>query len=164
MITLLTAITMVLAQGEDDAMYKLVKEGPVASLSTNFKGTPFGSLTPYALDDKGRPIIFISDLAQHTENLQKKSKASLMIHKVDKEDVYSSPRIIFVGRMVKVPDKEREAVAKVYLKRNPQAEQIIEFGDFNFYRMEITTIHYYGGFADSNWITPEDYYKGFKKK
>jgi len=158
-------LALVMACQEEPTMYDLVKGGEVASLSTNFKGTPFGSLAPYAIDEKGLPFVFLSDIAQHSENLKKNKKASLMIHKIDKDDLFSSPRIIFVGKLVKVPDKERAAYAKIYLKRNPQAEQIIDFGDFNFYRLvELRTIHYYGGFADSNWIEPADYFKGYKKK
>jgi heme iron utilization protein len=144
---------------QDDNMHALIREGQIASLSTDFKKTPFGSLVPYAIDTQGNPIVFLSDLAQHTENLKKNPKCSLMVHKIDKDDVFSSPRITFVGKLVKVPDKEREAAAKIYLKKNPQAEQIIDFGDFNFYRFEIRTIHYIGGFGDINWITPEEYRK-----
>ncbi len=144
-------------------MYNLVKNEKVATLSSDFKGTPFGSLIVYALDDKGVPFVFISDLAQHTKNLKKNDKCSLMVMKVDKDDVSNSARITFAGKLVKVTDaKERKKLRAIYLKANPNTEQYIDFEDFNFYKMEASQIQYIGGFGDINWVDPKDYVKGYK--
>lgn len=152
---------LVLSMAGDEPMHKLVDEVKVATLSTDFKGTPFGSLVAYSIDAKGRPYIFVSDMAVHTKNIKKNSKVSLMVYKEDKDDLFNSSRITFVGKMVKVDDKEREALKKEYLKRHPSAEQFIDFGDFNFYRLEIERIHCIGGFGDIGWVEPGEWAKSW---
>jgi hypothetical protein len=42
-------------------------------------GFPFGSVVPYCLDAQGWPLILISRIAQHTHNLQKDPKCSLLV-------------------------------------------------------------------------------------
>ena len=44
--------------------------GSLSTLSRKQPGFPFGSVTPYGLDDEGRPIFLISTMAMHTQNLQ----------------------------------------------------------------------------------------------
>lgn len=147
-----------------DPMYDLVKNEKVATLSSSYKGTPFGSLIVYAIDTDGIPFIFISDLAQHTKNLTKQPKCSLMVSKIDKEDVSNSARITFAGKMKKVTDeKEWKRLREIYLKANPNSETFIDFGDFNFYKLDVKEIQYIGGFGDINWVDPKDYVKGYKK-
>jgi len=42
------------------------------ALSTDYKGTPFGSLVPYAVDAEERPYIFVSDITnKEREELHK---------------------------------------------------------------------------------------------
>ncbi len=51
----------------------LVYLGRIGSLSTISRkqpGFPFGSVMPYGLDSRGRPIFLISTMAMHTQNLQ----------------------------------------------------------------------------------------------
>ncbi len=145
-------------------MIDLVKENRVATLSTDFDGIPFGTLTPCGVDEKGYPFVYLSDLAQHSKNIDKNAKGSIMIAKIDKEDVFNSARITFAGKLVLVTDaKERKKLENIYLKANPEAELFIEFEDFNFYKIEPTHIHYIGGFGDINWVEPKKYLQAFRK-
>ena len=59
----------------------LVYLGRIGSLSTISRkqpGFPFGSVMPYGLDERGRPIFLISTMAMHTQNLQADPRASLL--------------------------------------------------------------------------------------
>lgn len=154
---LLPILTIAMMQ-VDDSMYKLISAERMGTLSTSLKGTPYGSLTPFMTDKKGNPILFLSDLAQHTENIGKDKRCSLMIHRIDKDDIFNSPRVTFVGKMTKITDnKEREELAKMYLRKHPEAKDFIDFEDFNFYRLIIDRIHYIGGFGDINWVDADEY-------
>src|ERR1700727_3543659 len=56
--------------------------GPIGSLSTislKQPGFPFGSVMPYGLDERGRPILLISTMAMHTQNLHSDPRASLLV-------------------------------------------------------------------------------------
>jgi putative heme iron utilization protein len=147
----------------DQALIDLAKGGTIATLSSDYKGTPFGTPAPYALDSEGRPVIFLSNLAIHTKNLAKNPKCSIMVLKEDKEDPFNSARVTFIGKIVKVGKDERAAYKKLFLAKQKAAEDFIDFGDFNFYRLEIESIFYVGGFGDIQWIEPKDYVKGIKK-
>lgn len=144
---------------ENDPMVDLVKETKIAVLSSDYKGTPFGSLTPYALDDNGNPIIYVSDLAVHTSNINKNPKSSITISKIDTDNVFNSARITILGKMKKV---DNENIKKTYFAKYKEAESFARFADFSFYVMEIESIYYVGGFGDINWIDVDDYRKAFK--
>jgi hypothetical protein len=144
-------------------MIDLVKEGKVATLSTTYDKVAFGSLSPYVLDSKGNPVIFVSDMALHTKNLKKDPKCSLMIAKLSKDDIFNSARITFVGKMVKVPDKELDVIRKIYLEKYPAAKNFVELEDFAFYRLEIDKIYWVGGFGDIEWIDVKEYLENFNE-
>ena len=156
-------IAMVLLSA-DNQMYKLIESSKTAALGSMQKDTPFISLVPYAIDKTGNPIIFISDMAVHTKNLQKTASCSLMMSKENKEDVFNSQRVTFLGKMEKVPEKEIEEVKKAYLEKYPDQEYLMELDDFAFYRMKITKIYYVGGFGDINWIAIDEYLKHWNKE
>lgn len=138
----------------------LIQNSQIAALSTDYKGTPFGSLIPYTLDKHGNPVVFISKLALHTKNLSKNPKCSLMISRVNK-NVFNSSRVTFVGKMIKIPDDELKDIRKNYLSKYNMANDFIDFEDFGFYRLEIDKIYWVGGFGDIEWIDVEEYHKHF---
>lgn len=146
-----------------DPMIDLVKEGKISTLSTTYDKVAFGSLVPYALDSKGSPVIFVSDLAIHTKNIKKDSKCSLMIAKISEDDIFNSSRITFIGKMVKVPEKELPEIKKIYLEKHESVKGFIDFKDFVFYRLEIDKIYWVGGFGDISWVELQDYQKNFTK-
>jgi len=53
--------------------------GMLATLSRRHPGHPFASVMPYALDGAGRPLVLISSMAMHTQNLQVDPRASLLV-------------------------------------------------------------------------------------
>ena len=57
----------------------LGRTGALATLSRKHPGYPFASVMPYALDEHGQPIVLISAMAMHTQNLQADPRASLLV-------------------------------------------------------------------------------------
>src|SRR5207253_10813924 len=49
------------------------------SSDLRYLGHPFASVMPYALDGAGRPVVLISSMAMHTQNLQADPRASLLV-------------------------------------------------------------------------------------
>lgn len=144
---------------QDSTQIKLIKNTPHAVLSTIKDDTPFNSITTYALDADGNPIIFISDLAVHTENITNNPKCSLIaVGKGD--DIFDTPRFTWIGEMkLTKEDKDKKA----YLAKYPDYEYLTEFEDFHFYKLEIKKCYYVPGFGGGEWYTPEEYQKLFKK-
>ena len=51
--------------------------GSLSTLSRKQPGFPFGSVMPYGLDERGRPLFLISTMAMHTQNLHADPRAKL---------------------------------------------------------------------------------------
>lgn len=64
-------------------------------------------------------------------------------------------RVSFVGEIKKVPDNEAAAARETYLAKHP-GHFWVDFGDFDFFRMEnIKAVRYNGGFARFGALEPE---------
>ncbi len=134
--------------------------GTLSTLSEKHPDWPFGSLMPYGLDGKGRPIFLISTMAMHTHNIERDPRVSLFISQTDsKGDPLDASRVTLMGRALKVPEEELGKVRELYLSRYRNASYWVDFDDFFFYRMEIEDIYFVGGFGAMGWIIKEDYYK-----
>ena len=132
--------------------------GLIGSLSTHsqkFLGFPFGSMMPYAADDLGRPIFFISSMAMHTQNLRQDPHASLLIVQPDVTgDPLGAARLTLLGDVTEVPAAE---VRELYLSRYENAKFWQDYTDFAYYRLQVAAVYFIGGFGVMGWISSEDY-------
>ncbi len=136
------------------------RAGTLSTLSAVHPDWPFGSLMPYGLDEKGRPLFLISTMAMHTHNLIRDPKASLFVSQTDsKGDPLDASRVTLMGETTKVPEDELSKVRELYLTRYQNASYWVDFDDFSFYRMEVKDIYFVGGFGAMGWVTTEDYSK-----
>jgi len=132
--------------------------GLIGSLSTHsqkFPGFPFGSMMPYAADDLGRPIFFISSMAMHTQNLRQDPHASLLITQPDASgDPLGAARLTLLGEVTEAPSAE---VRELYLSRHASAKFWQDYSDFRYYRLQVASLYFIGGFGVMGWISAEDY-------
>lgn len=140
-----------------EARALLAKErvGTLSTQSVAMPGYPFGSLTPYALDAQGRPLILISALSQHTLNIRANPRVSLLVYDTAHPDVHDAPRLTWVGRAVPVPPGDPQPKAR-YLQRFPEAKRFFQAHDFTLYTLTPVRGYYIGGFGRIFWIEPED--------
>jgi putative heme iron utilization protein len=139
----------------------LVHVGRIGSLSTlslKQPGFPFGSVMPYGLDERGRPIFLVSTMAMHTQNLKADPRASLLVTQPDASgDPLGASRVSLLGQVTRVPEDEVAEARRLYLARYPNSRNWVEFDDFFFYRMAVVDIYYVGGFGVMGWLTAADY-------
>ena len=132
--------------------------GSLSTLSAQHLNYPFGSVTPYGLDNAGRPTFLISRLAMHTQNLLRDPRASLLVTELDAErDPLGTARVTLMGTVHPVSQKDDTQVRESYLARHEDARFWVDFGDFSFYRMEVTNTYFVGGFGLMGWISARDY-------
>ena len=132
--------------------------GTLSTLSRKQPGFPFGSLMPYALDDRGYPIFLVSTMAMHTQNLQADPRASLFVAEPHASgDPLGASRVTLIGNVCKAPDTELVGTRDVYLKRYPDSKYWVDFDDFFFYRMDVLDVYYVGGFGVMGWVAASDY-------
>ena len=120
----------------------------LSTLSHKHPDWPFGSVMPYGLDEAGRPTFLISALAMHTQHLQRDPRASLLITQSDAEaDPLGAARLTLMGTVTPVLEEDRKSIRERYLARHAEAKSWVDFGDFAFYRMDITDSYFVGGFG-----------------
>ncbi|MGH7386639.1 MAG: pyridoxamine 5'-phosphate oxidase family protein, partial [Candidatus Rokuibacteriota bacterium] len=81
--------------------------GALGTLSRRHPGHPFVSVMPYAPDDRGRPLLLISTLAMHTQNLEADPRASLLVAQAGAgEDPLALARVTLMGRAHRLAEGE----------------------------------------------------------
>jgi hypothetical protein len=130
----------------------------LSTLSRKQPGFPFGSLMPYALDEAGRPLFLISNMAMHTQNIKADPRASLFVTQPAADgDPLGAARATLIGNILQIPEEEKATVRELYLARHENSRYWVDFADFSFFRMEILDLYYVGGFGVMGWVTAADY-------
>ena len=139
----------------------LLSLASLATLSTQSRkhpGFPFGSLMPFALDLQGRPLLLISNMAMHTQNLRAEPRASLFVTNAGNEDdPLGAARATLVGEAFPVPEPDIGSAREQYLAQHPGSSYWIDFTDFSMFRFEPVDFYYVGGFGVMGWVNAEDY-------
>jgi putative heme iron utilization protein len=137
----------------------LGRVGSLSTLSRKQPGFPFGSVMPYAADERGRPIFLISTMAMHTQNLLADPHASLLVTQPDAgSDPLGASRVTLLGSAQAVGEAEVAEARKLYLARYENSKYWVDYEDFSFYRMEVVDVYYVGGFGMMGWISAPDYH------
>jgi heme iron utilization protein len=132
--------------------------GSLSTVSRKQPGFPFGSVMPYGLDERGRPIFLISTMAMHTQNLRADPRASLLVTQADGDgDPLGASRVTLIGNVQTIPDDEVAAARELYLQRYANSKYWVDFDDFSFYRMHVIDVYYVGGFGVMGWVQASDY-------
>src|SRR5512134_2734557 len=131
--------------------------GTLATLSRKHPGHPFASVMPYALDEAGRPLVLISSMAMHTQNLAADPRASLLVTQPTAGDPLAAGRLTLLGEMRTVHEDEVGGVRAAYLARHPNAAYWVEFDDFGFWRLHLIDLYFVGGFGAMDWVSADDY-------
>ena len=143
------------AEVAKNARELLLKEyrGVLSTHSKAMPGFPFGSVVPYCLDDQGRALILISRIAQHTHNLQKDPKCSLLVGEREAADVQAVGRLTYLAEAQKLSDCEAiEAAAERYYRYFPDSQNYHQAHDFDFWVLNPVRHRYIGGFGAIHWL------------
>lgn len=125
----------------------LVRRGRKAFLGTLDKttGHPHVSLVTVGTEPDGSPVLLISRLAVHTQNLMADPRCSLLFDGTDeKGDPLAGGRVTVIGT---AQPTTSESARRRFLERHPEARGYASFADFSFYALKIERAHYIGGFG-----------------
>ncbi len=145
-----------------DALKLILTEsnGVLSTHSLELEGYPFGSITPYCLDDNFSPIILVSGIAQHTHNMDANPKVSLTITESSQEaQKQNLGRLTFVADANRIDNQSEDYknVSQIYLRYFPAAKHYFEAHDFYFYRLNFVRARFIKGFGKIFWIEKEDW-------
>lgn len=117
-------------------------------------GSPYVSLVLVATDGAGAPVLLLSKLAEHTKNLNKCTRASLLFDDTGEiDDALTGGRLSVTGRLEMTSAPE---CARRFLARHEEATLYAEFGDFSYYKLEIERGHYVAGFGAIHGLERDD--------
>ena len=131
------------------------RTGALATLTVE-GGVPFGSVVAYAVDDLGRPLLCLSDLAEHSRNLAADPRASLMAAATGEGDPLALARVTVLGAVTELHDDARAAALHTYRERHPGAFYAT-FDDFRLYRLDVDSVRYVGGFGRMSWVSADEH-------
>lgn len=138
-----------------------MKSATFCTACKNQDGAPFGSHVDYILDEKGWPVLLLSDQALHTKNVEALPTASLYAQlTADSGGIKASmPRVTIMGTMVPVQDQdELFSFRSAYSVAHSYATQLVESDKFKFVKLKPTRIFYAGGFGvNAEWVDVEQY-------
>ncbi|KAK8689884.1 hypothetical protein V6N13_088594 [Hibiscus sabdariffa] len=120
------------------------RRGMLSTFSQKHEGYPSGSMVDFACDANGSPILAVSSLAVHTKDLLANCKCSLLVAR-DPED-RTDLVITLHGDAIAVSEKDQAAIRTAYLAKHPNAFWV-DFGDFQFMRIEPKVVRYVSGVA-----------------
>lgn len=118
-------------------------------------GHPYGSLVDAALDGADA-VILISALAEHTRNLLADARCSLLFSERGDGNPLARGRVTLLADARELGRDAGDA-AQSYFAAHPQARFYLEFGDFSFWRLEVRSVRYIGGFGRMSWVAAGDW-------
>src|SRR3954451_10366943 len=122
------------------------RQGALATLLPG-SGDPYCSLVNVASHPDGSPILLISRLALHTQNILTDSRVSLMLDERAEGDPLEGARIMLAGRAEQAAPDEVAVLSRRYLAAHPSAEAFVSFKDFSFFRIRPGGAHLVAGFG-----------------
>jgi putative heme iron utilization protein len=132
------------------------RQGALATLMAG-RGDPYCSLVNVASHPDGSPILLISRLALHTQNILADSRVSLMLDERVEGDPLEGSRIMLAGRAEPAGAADLEIMRRRYLNAHPTAEVFVNFKDFAFFRIRRTAAHLVAGFGRIVDLRPEQF-------
>lgn len=134
-------------------MVRHFHSGVLATQSLKFPGYPYASALPFCTDQRGRVVVLISHLAEHTQNADHDRRASFLVAPSGGE-VQEQARVTLTGDLAPTEDA---AVAARYLRHFPAGEGYLSIGGFRFFSLEPLSVRYIAGFGSIHTIPGESY-------
>jgi putative heme iron utilization protein len=132
------------------------RQGALATLFPR-SGDPYCSLVNMASNCDGSPILLISRLALHTQNILGDPRVSLMLDERAAGDPLEGARIMLAGRAEEAGTDELDNLRRRYLNAHPSAEAFANFKDFSFFRIRPSGAHLVAGFGRIVDLRPDQF-------
>lgn len=136
----------------------LLHRAPFATLAThslNLPGYPHATAVPNVQDEAHCPILLLSELAEHSKNLQADPRVSLSLldpEGADPAAPQTAARLTLTGDIERLPPEALDSpLCQRYLRYQPEAADYLAL-DFAFYRLRPRRLRYIGGVGRMGWI------------
>jgi putative heme iron utilization protein len=132
-----------------------ISTGTLCTLALEPAGYPYGSFVTVAFDG-GAPVLLISRLAEHTKNLERDPRASLLVAEGGSADPLANGRVTMIGRCTRIEGKGGSA-RQAFLATHPNAAYYADFRDFAFWKLHVASVRYIGGYGRMSWVSDAEW-------
>jgi putative heme iron utilization protein len=122
--------------------------GMLSTHAVKFAGYPFGSLLPICRDAQANPLLLISHLAQHTQNLDKDPRCSLTLIRSEHADVLQWTRLTCLADAEPVT---AGSALERYCRYFPDGQRYHKELNFSLYRLRPKQFYLIAGFGSARW-------------
>jgi heme oxygenase (biliverdin-IX-beta and delta-forming) len=133
-----------------------ISTGTLCTLAHEPEGYPYGSFVTVAFDS-GNPVFLISRLAEHTKNLERDSRASLLVAEVGSADPLANGRVTMLGPCTRVGGGDGSA-RTAFFGAHPNSTYYADYRDFAFWKLHVDHVRYIGGYGRMSWISKADWH------
>jgi putative heme iron utilization protein len=133
-----------------------ITTGTLCTLAAAPQGYPYGSFVTVAFDD-GNPVFLVSTMAEHTRNLQRDPRASLLVAEGGSDDPLANGRVTLLGPCARL-EGDGGSARTAFLAAHPNAAYYVDFGDFAFWKLAVESIRYIGGYGRMSWVEAPDWH------
>jgi putative heme iron utilization protein len=138
----------------------IIRGARIAALGTMRNGAASVSMVPYAFsEDFSFFHLLTSELALHTQDMQKDRHISLLITEMDdgREDPLTLGRVELRGtaEILLMGEPGYMPAKSLYVQRFPRSAPLFEFGDFRLWRITMKGGRFVAGFAKAFNLTTE---------
>ena len=130
--------------------------GTLCTLAEEPAGYPYGSFVTVAFD-AGNPVFLVSTLAEHTRNLIRDPRASLLVAEGGASDPLANGRVTLLGPCTQAGEADTRA-REAFLATHPNAAYYADFRDFAFWRLRVEAVRYIGGYGRMSWVEAADWH------
>jgi putative heme iron utilization protein len=131
------------------------KRGALATQAVEPGGYPYASAVNVAVGDDGAPLTFLSTMAEHTRNLARDPRASILLAEPGRHgaDLLALGRVTLIGDLL---PHDTPGGREAFLSAHPSAFYV-GYGDFSAYRLDVRAVRWVGGFGRMSWVDPAAY-------
>ncbi|MEX0958693.1 MAG: DUF2470 domain-containing protein [Burkholderiales bacterium] len=122
--------------------------GVLATHSEKQPGYPYGAALPFCTDQRGRVILLISHLAEHTRNLEHDQHASFTVSPMHAQ-LQREARATLIGDCLPVDDP---VIAERFMRMLPESREHLAIGGFRFFAIEPKQVRLIAGFGSLHWL------------
>lgn len=140
---------------------RLIRSAGTAALATFQRDPaewPYASLVLVAAAQDARPVLLLSDLADHSRNIAGDDRVSLLFDgTAGRADPLTGDRVSVLGRARRREGKDRDdPLLRRFLARHAEAADYVDFTDFRLYDVVPERAHLVAGFGRIHWIEAAD--------
>lgn len=134
------------------------RQAVLATHSCNIPGFPLTSVVPVGISYDGHVLVLISELAQHTRNLQLDTRMSLMLHDDQEHNWQATTRLSVIGHLqaLRPDDQQLEHIRRAYYRMHPELDGFDQQMDFSFWQLKPLRYRLIAGFAQVRWLDQVD--------